>query len=210
MQRHLPAHRFAGTHYFAKIMSFEILPPLPTTSPTITSAPTISLRPTRNIGARLERWWGIGGTSISALTGNSRYPFSPDDTDILMSTLEAPTNIGDSYGQRLQTLIMPPVTCDWNFYIASDDNSVLYLSSNDDPSNKAQVASVGDWTNPKQWKKFGSQKGTISLVKGQKYYLEAVHKEGGGGDNLAIGWECVEHGIALGVIGAEYTELPIV
>ena len=103
---------------------------------------------------------------------------------------------------------MPPVTCDWNLYIASDNNSVLYLSSNDDPSNKDQVASVGDWTSPKQWKKFASQKGTISLVQGQKYYLEAVHKEGGGGDNLAIGWECVEHGIALGVIGAEYTELP--
>ena len=80
-------------------------------------------------GARLERWWGIGGTYPSALTGNSRYPLSPDDTDILSSTLEAPTSIGDNYGQRLQTLIMPPVTCDWNFYIASDDNSVLYLES---------------------------------------------------------------------------------
>ena len=66
------ANRFAGTHYFAKIMSFEILPPLPTTSPTITSAPTISLVPTQNTGARLERWWGIGGRSTSALTGNSR------------------------------------------------------------------------------------------------------------------------------------------
>jgi len=105
---------------------------------------------------------------------------------------------------------MPPVTCDWNLYIASDNDSVIYLSSNDDPSNKAQVASVGGWTYPKEWKKFASQKGTISLVQGQKYYLEAVHKTGGGGDNLAIGWECVEHGIALGVIRAEYTELPAV
>ncbi len=40
------AHRFAGTHHFAKIISFEILPPLPSASPTITSAPTISLVPT--------------------------------------------------------------------------------------------------------------------------------------------------------------------
>ena len=159
-------------------------------------------------GARLERWLNIGGTHVGALTSNSQYPFSPDVTDILSSTLEAPTNIGDNYGQRLQTLIVPPVTCDWNLYIASDDNSQLYLSSNDDPSNKALVASVGDWTFPREWKKFASQKGTVSLVAGHEYYLEAIHKEGGGGDNLAVGWECIEHGISLGVIGAEFTSLP--
>ena len=103
---------------------------------------------------------------------------------------------------------MPPVSCDWNLYIASDDNSQLYLSSNGDPSNKALVASVNDHTSPRQWKKFASQKGTVSLVAGHEYYLEAIHKEGGGGDNLAVGWECIEHGISLDVIGAEYTRLP--
>ena len=159
-------------------------------------------------GARLERWWNIGGTYGNALEHNSRYPFSPDVTEILGTSLQAPTNIGDNYGQRLQTLIVPPVTCDWNFYIASDDNSVLRLSTDNDPLNKVFVAGVWYWTSPKQWKKYASQKGTVSLVKGQEYYLEAIHKEGGGGDNLAIGWECIEHGISLNVIGAEYTRLP--
>lgn len=159
-------------------------------------------------GARLERWWNIGGTYGDALENNSRYPFYPDDTEILGTSLEAPTNIGDNYGQRLQTFITPPVTCDWNFYIASDDNSVLRLSTDNDPLNKVQVAGVWDWTGPKQWKKYASQTGTVSLVKGEEYYLEAIHKEGGGGDNLAIGWECIEHGISLDVIGAEYTRLP--
>ena len=98
---------------------------------------------------------------------------------------------------------MPPVTCDWNFYIASDDRSKLYVSSNDDPANKDLVASVDGWTNSKQWKKMTSQKGTVSLVKGELYYLEAIHKEGGGGDNLAVGWECLEHDISLQVISAE-------
>lgn len=159
-------------------------------------------------GARLERWWNIGGTYGDALENNSRYPFYPDDTEILGTSLEAPTKIGDNYGQRLQTFITPPVTCDWNFYIASDDNSVLRLSTDNDPLNKVQVAGVWDWTGPKQWKKYASQTGTVSLVKGEEYYLEAIHKEGGGGDNLAIGWECIEHGISLDVIGAEYTRLP--
>mmetsp|Transcript_32827 Transcript_32827/g.42409 ORF Transcript_32827/g.42409 Transcript_32827/m.42409 type:complete len:132 (+) Transcript_32827:220-615(+) len=63
---------------------------------------------------------------------------------------------------------MPPVTCEWNFYIASDDSSKLYLSSNDDPANKNLVASVDGWTFKKQWTKYGeAQKGTVSLVKGE-------------------------------------------
>uniref|UniRef100_A0A7S2LMN8 PA14 domain-containing protein n=1 Tax=Skeletonema marinoi TaxID=267567 RepID=A0A7S2LMN8_9STRA len=105
---------------------------------------------------------------------------------------------------------MPPVTCEWNFYIASDDSSKLYLSSNDDPANKNLVASVDGWTFKKQWKKYGeAQKGTVSLVQGELYYPEAIHKEGGGDDNLAVGWECLEHGIALQVISGEYTTIYI-
>ena len=123
-----------------------------------------------------------------------------------LAKLEIYWYIGDGYGNRLQTYIMPPVTCDWNFYIASDDRSKLYLSSNDDPANKDLVASVNGWTQSKEWKKFvEAQKGTVSLVKGELYYLEAIHKEGGGGDNLAVGWECFEHDISLQVISAEFT-----
>jgi hypothetical protein len=45
------------------------------------------------------------------------------------------------------------------------------------------------WTNPKEWLKYGTQKSTlISLEAGKKYYIEALHKEGSGGDNLAVGW----------------------
>src|SRR6185369_14615417 len=29
----------------------------------------------------------------------------------------------------------------------------------------------------------------ISLAAGQKYYIEALHKEGGGGDCIAVGWQ---------------------
>src|SRR5260221_1187399 len=31
--------------------------------------------------------------------------------------------------------------------------------------------------------------GTIALAAGQRYYMEALHKEGSGGDNVAAGWQ---------------------
>ena len=157
-------------------------------------------------GAHLERWEGIGGTNVNALTKNYRYPFSPDATEIL-PYLQTPSYLGSNYGQRLQTFITPPVTCDWNFYIASTHDSELYLSSDDDPANKSLIASLSGWVYPKEWKRFTSQKGTVSLVKGGRYYLEAIHKTSTGWDNFAIGWECADSIFPLNVIGGEYTEV---
>ena len=66
------AHRFAGTHYFAKIFSFEILPPLPTTSPSISSALTMSLVPTVT-----------PPTFVPTLNDNQQwFPFGPTLEDI--------------------------------------------------------------------------------------------------------------------------------
>jgi hypothetical protein len=42
------------------------------------------------------------------------------------------------------------------------------------------------------------------LVVGQKYYIEALHKEGGGGDNLAVGWIGPGIGDTITVIDGQY------
>ena len=54
-----------------------------------------------------------------------------------------------------------------------------------------KIASVPDWTNSREWNKYPTQKSAgppITLTAGQRYYVEALQKEGGGGDNLAVGW----------------------
>lgn len=51
------------------------------------------------------------------------------------------------------------------------------------------MASVSGWTGVREWTKFSSQSsGLIPLVAGQKYYFEALMKDGGGTDHLSIGW----------------------
>ena len=112
----------------------------------------------------------------------------PNTTDTLPS-FEAPTDWADNYGTRLRGYITAPVTGGYTFWIASDDQSELWLSTNDNPLNKVKIASVPDWTNSRQWDKFSSQKSAaITLQANQRYYVEALQKEGGGGDNLAVGW----------------------
>ena len=60
---------------------------------------------------------------------------------------------------------------------------------NDNPANKVRIGWVSGWTDSRQWDKFSTQKSpAIRLTQDQRYYVEALQKEGDGGDNLAVGW----------------------
>ncbi|MGB8170773.1 MAG: putative Ig domain-containing protein [Chthoniobacteraceae bacterium] len=135
-----------------------------------------------------EVWNNITGTTIASLTGNAAYPASPSSRGSV-TTFEAPTNVADNYGQRIRGYIYAPLTGQYRFYLASDDNGQLSLSTDASPANARVIASVPDWTNAREWTKFPAQTSApITLQAGQRYYIEALMKEGGGGDNLAVGW----------------------
>lgn len=149
-----------------------------------------------------EYWTGIAGTSVSNLTSNFRYPNSPSGAGTL-TLFEGPSNWADNYGQRIRGYLCPPVSGTYYFNIASDDNSDLYLSSDSNPANRTRIAYVPGWTNSREWTKFSSQRSSGRFLQaGTLYYIEAVQKEGTGGDNLAVAWE--GPGISLQVIAGNY------
>lgn len=132
---------------------------------------------------------GIPGTAVSDLTHHPSFPDQPASTSVLISSFEAPIDIDDNYGQMLYTWIAPPMTGNYKFWISSDDNSVLRLSSDESPENISTIASVPGWTHPREWYKFPQQTSApVFLEEGQLYYMVALMKEGAGGDNLAVRW----------------------
>ncbi|MEO1523949.1 MAG: M60 family metallopeptidase [Planctomycetota bacterium] len=155
-------------------------------------------------GVLMERFDEIGGTAVSDLTSAASYPNSPDVTRVL-DALEIPSNAADAYGARVRGYVTAPETGNYTFWIASDDNGELWVSDSQDPADVALIAHVPGWTSSRQWDKFPTeQMGTVSLVAGQHYYIEALMKEGGGGDNLAVAW--TGPGLAAGpqVITGDY------
>ena len=131
-----------------------------------------------------EVWTGISGTSLS----NIPLGMAPSITDTLPS-LEGPTNWADNYGTRVRGYLTAPATGNYTFWIAGDDNCELWISSSNDPANKVKIGWVLGYTDSRQWNKYSSQKSpAITLTQGQQYYVEALQKEGDGGDNLAVGW----------------------
>ncbi|MEO0894986.1 MAG: PKD domain-containing protein [Bacteroidota bacterium] len=132
-----------------------------------------------------ERYNGISGTSLS----NIDWDNDPSNTLTSVTLAETPTNVADNYGGRLRGYIYPPQTGTYRMWIASDDQGVLLVSTNDDPANAVEICNVPSWASSRQWTKFADQEGSVNLTSGRKYYFEARFKEGGGGDNLAIRWE---------------------
>lgn len=139
-----------------------------------------------NVGSiERERWDNVPGLEVSAIPTNR----DPDHVTTLTS-FQAPSNEGANYGARVRGYICVPETGNYTFWISSDDKSELWLSTDDNPSNKRKIASVTGYTSPLQWTKYSSQKSAlIALTGGQRYYIEALHKEASGGDNLAVGWQ---------------------
>jgi hypothetical protein len=127
----------------------------------------------------------------------------------VLSQFESPSNTGDNYAARYRGYVCASVTGNYTFYIACDNGGELFLSTDENIANKRRIAFVNacDWTLLRQWTKYSTQKSvSISLVAGQKYYIEAYFKEFGGGDNLAIGWQTPSNNSIQVIQGSQFSE----
>ena len=169
-------------------------------------------------------WLNDGsGTAITDLTGSTNFPNNPTFVYYLpyfewnpagtnfAGDINTPADngFGDSYGDQMIGYFYPPTTADYVFFIASDDLSDLYLSTDDTAANKKLIAQETAWSNSREYQSSGGNSnlaskdsqtfaGTewptkdpaggakITLTAGKAYYIETLHKEGGGGDNCSV------------------------
>ena len=159
---------------------------------TATASATITLVASNTIAAttiQQEMWNNIGsGTAVSDLTNNAAFPGRPDKLNAL-TNFASGVNIADNYGSRIRAYLTPTTSGTYQFFISSDDNGSLFLSTDDNPANKTRIAYVSGWTAVNTWTTYAQQtSAAINLVAGQPYYIEALHKEGGGGDHVEVAW----------------------
>jgi hypothetical protein len=133
-------------------------------------------------------WTGLDGSTLEDLADRGAYPEAPALVTYL-DALNAPYGFGKNYGQRLRALLVPPADGHYVFWISGDDRASLRLSSDADPANAVEIAFVPGHTAGKQWTKYPEQQSApVRLQGGRAYYLEALHKQGGGGDHLSVAW----------------------
>lgn len=131
-----------------------------------------------------EVWNNNQGNDV----GQIPWQTTPSATSKLTS-FEVPVDAGANYGERIRGYVIPPVTGNYIFSIAADDAGELWLSKDQNPGNKTKIASTLSWTYSRDWTKYSSQKSApVPLTAGKAYYIESLHKQGGGGANLAVQW----------------------
>ena len=131
-----------------------------------------------------EQWNNVSGTSITAIPLNN-----PPASTSQLTLFEAPSNTADNYGSRIRGYICAPATGNYTFYIAGDDDTELWLSTDENAANKKKIAGFSGWTNVREWTKYATQKSaTMALQANTRYYIEALHKEGNRSDHVSVGW----------------------
>jgi hypothetical protein len=78
-------------------------------------------------------------------------------------------------GERLSGFIVPDQTTNYLFYLSANLAGELWLSTDDNPTN-LQLIATGSKDHPARSYDLSGPSGSIPLVAGQRYYLEALQK----------------------------------
>ena len=136
-----------------------------------------------------EYFDNIGGVSVDDnLRPDCTFPDGPSES-VYLDRFASPDGRADNYGVRGRAYLTVAEDGDYTFWVSGDDNCQLWLSSDDTAANAVMIAQVPGWTPVEAWDWYAEQESApVALVAGQSYYIEALMKEGGGGDSLEVGW----------------------
>ncbi|WNC67719.1 glycoside hydrolase [Thalassotalea nanhaiensis] len=139
----------------------------------------------------IETWSNLSDTGDYDYDSSvASIPLQSTSQASTIDMFEIQADSGDNYATRIRGYLCAPLTGEYTFWIASDNHGELWLSSDESQSNTSRIAHSNDWNNYQEWDKYESQKSApIHLIAGQKYYVETLHKEHNGGDNLSVGWK---------------------
>jgi len=134
-----------------------------------------------------EVWTNVPGTNIADIpTGTPANLVSP------LGALDA-ANFGTNYGERIRGYLTAPVTGNYYFWIAGSDSAELWISNDGEAVNqlrRATVLPLNGGTGVHQWNvQTNQQTRWLSLVAGQKYFIEILHKAGSTSpDHWSVAW----------------------
>ena len=124
------------------------------------------------------------GVEVAKLKSSPSFPYNPRETFYIRSfdTREAyPNDSHEQYGGRLDGVFIPPTSGNWIFYLRSDDASELWMDFNDGAGLvlvQSESGCCGTFS--------GHATAPAALVAGTAYHIQALYKEGGGGDYCQV------------------------
>jgi len=155
----------------------------------------------------LHVWNDLCGLDVDRLRETPLFPRYPHER-LFLRSFHAVRDF-DVYGQRIFGFIEPKVSGLYTFAISSDDTSELWLSFDENSRNIRLIASVfspteSAWTGEGDFWKYPTQLSrNIRLVARQRYFVEALHKQGAGNGRIQVYWK-TPVSVKLEAITGEY------
>jgi hypothetical protein len=158
-------------------------------------------------GMALMEYWLNKGADLTVPESGA---FGPPDFVMAVPGFEAGINNenGNTYVNRLSGFFVPATSGAYDFLVTGDDHIDVFLSTDSNPNNKRLICQQPGWSGARAWNDNPGGGGAdnnqkhsatwtnaagaspfasgIQLTANQKYYLEAWHQEGGGGDSVSV------------------------
>lgn len=150
----------------------------------------------------------IAGDTLATLYASPKYPGFPDTILYrdLADWLGYSTNTS-KYGTVMSGQFIAPSTGGHQFWIAGDDQTELYISTDGTAANLQLKASHTPYSGYQVFNASAAQAtGAIQMVAGQPYYFEARMKQGQFGNHLTVAWQ--EPGKSRIVLPARFVAQP--
>jgi F5/8 type C domain/PA14 domain len=153
----------------------------------ITSFSAASAQTTPTTGKwQRQLWNGVGGRYVSDLTDSSRFYQAPNSTVLTDSSYSL---TGTYFGARSRGYITPTTSGFYTFWVAGDDEVQWLMSSNASNWDARKLSTTSAATTINNWDSDYSQRTEPQfLIAGKSYYVESLHKQGGGSACAAVAW----------------------
>ncbi len=159
----------------------------------------------------IEYWFGNGvDSNLDNLKANAAFPDNPASSEWLDAFERADWANMDYWAGRLRAYLTPPQTGEYTFWTSSDDDSEVWLSTDDTAANAKLICSVEGWTG---YRNYAGTEGVvgpnqksaaIALEAGKRYYIEGLFTDGTGGGHMSVGWAGPGIGDVATPIGSAY------
>lgn len=135
----------------------------------------------------VRQWWfGIPGIETADLLMPAT---TPSGCESLGKALEVQFEPVTNYATRISGCLIPPMTGEYVFWLASLPTAELWLATNRSPESKRLLATVTPSTPYAKWPHINeAQSVPVTLQSNHKYYIEIVQKQKTGSTHLSVRW----------------------